>query len=182
VNGKARRHVVQALASVGVAVLLAAACSFTAAETGTMIRQPEEQNSLVRFGDTPGAPPTPDVGVAIGVQPSVARPGQPIQLLGAYNADGKLIGACGPNLAACISLTLIRIDKPSRVTIPLIRPTVEVKTPPGGNYGPRYREGGQFSLDLRAFFDLPAQPGVYSVEARMGAYSSGVHGFRVGAP
>jgi hypothetical protein len=181
-NGQRWRHVVPELAIGAAAALLAAACTLTAAETGTMTRQPEEQNALVSFGETPGAPQAPDVGVAMSVNPAVAPPGQPIHLLGAFSADGKLITACGSNLAACISLTLIRIDKPSRVTMPLIRPTVEVKAPPGGNYGARYREGGQFRLDLRAFFDLPLQPGVYSIEARMGTYTSGVHGFRIGVP
>jgi hypothetical protein len=131
--------------------------------------------SLVHFGDAPGAPPAPDVGVAIKVQPTSARPGQPIELLGTFNADGNLISACGANLAACISLTLVRIDKPSQMTLPLITPTVEVKPPPGGPYGPRYREGGQFRLDVTQFFQLPAQPAAYSIEARIGAYSSGTH-------
>ena len=87
-----------------------------------MPRQPEEQNQLVGFDETPATPPRPDVGINIDVAPRQAKPDEPIILSAAYNADGALLSSCPSDLAACITLQVVEIaDRPDRFdqTLPL---------------------------------------------------------------
>ena len=147
-----------------------------------MPRQPEEQNQLVGFDETPATPPRPDVGINIDVAPRQAKPDEPIILSAAYNADGALLSSCPSDLAACITLQVVEIaDRPDRFdqTLPLQLQLDDIMPPSPGEYGPHYREGGQFQLDLKAFFDLPAQPAQYSVTVSIGPYRTVPEAFEV---
>ncbi len=143
-------------------------------------RQPEEQNLLVTFGETPETPDYPDIGISVHVWPTQIEPGKSVFLSGAYSADGELLTHCKQNLAACVILTLIRVV-PDLTTksLPLILQTYKTQAPPAGEYGPDYREGEQFQLDLVSFFNIPALPAEYTIEASIGAYTSGTHTFQI---
>ncbi|MCJ7602702.1 MAG: hypothetical protein MUO63_14535 [Desulfobulbaceae bacterium] len=156
----------------------------TAQEGNTVNRQIEEQNQLVDFEETPEAPEPPDIGIAVRVWPTQVEPGKPVFMAGSYSADGALLNQCQQNLAACVVLTLVRIegDKLFKTSLPLITLTVERKPPPPRDYGPYYRVEEQFKLDLITFFDLPKKRAAYSIEVALGSYSSGQHTFRVGKP
>ncbi len=156
----------------------------SAMEGKNMEKQPEEQNLLVDFGKTPEAPEPPDIGIALRVWPAQVKEGEPVFLAGSYSADGPLIILCKQNLAACVRLTLVRLGIGSifQVTRPLITPNAKVNPPPPGEYSQYYRLGGQFKLDIVAFFDLPKTPAVYTITGTLGTYTSGPHTFTVGVP
>lgn len=146
-------------------------------------RQPEAQNLLVQFGEMPEAPDYPDIGISVRVWPAQVGPGEPVFLAGAYSADGALLTACRQNPAACVVLTLtLLVDPPVKTSLALITPTVQASAPPPGEYGPDYREGAQFQLNLMDFFNLPGTPAEYIVAASIGEYSSGPHSFSVKKP
>jgi hypothetical protein len=153
-------------------------------EGNAVKRQPEKQNELVDFEETPEAPEPPDIGIAVRVWPAQVEPGKPVFLAGSYSADCALLAQCQQHLAACVILTLVRIDgdKLFKVSLPLVTPTVKITPPPLGDYDPYYREEEQFKLDLITFFDLPKKGAAYTIEATLGSYSSGQHTFRVGKP
>jgi hypothetical protein len=150
-------------------------------EGNAMSRQPEEQNLLVSFEETPEAPDPPDIGIAIRVWPAQIKPGNPVFLAGSYSADCALIEQCQQDLPSCVVLTLLRTDgkRLLRTSVPLISPIVKTKPPPLGANDPYYRVSEQFRLDIIAFFELPRTPAAYTIEATLGTYSSGQHVFRV---
>ena len=140
----------------------------------------EEKNQLVDFGQNPDAPKAPDVGIAITfaqVAPNtVARfsASGPVVLHGAYQADGAVLRHCEDNPGAAIYVTVIRVDKPFGRTDRLVTPVTESSKPPALRpYPESYREGGQFRVDIKAFFELPSEPGQYTVEAALSGYFSG---------
>jgi len=154
-----------------------------AKEEITMNRLPEEQNLLVDFGESPDAPEYPDIGIAVRVWPTEAKPGEPIFLAGAYSADGVLVTECQQNLAACVVLTVTQLGKhPVTTRLPLIQPIVVTSPPPPGDFGPYYREGAQFRLNLTEFFNLAATPTEYTVEASLGKFTSESYFFSVIKP
>ena len=147
-----------------------------------MPRQAEEQNQLVSFDETADTPPPPDVGIAIRVSPRQARPGEPIILSAAYSADGALLQHCQSDLGACIGLRVVETaDRPDRLdrTLPLLLRLDDIRPPPAGEYGPHYREGGQFQLDLPVFFELPAHAAHYQITVSIGSYQTDPEPFEI---
>jgi hypothetical protein len=147
-----------------------------------MSRQPEEQNQLVSFEETPDTPPLPDIGINIRVAPPQAKAGEPVILSAAYNADGDLLRRCQSALGSCIKMRVVEIgDDPARFdrTLPLLIPLDDIMPPPAGEYGPHYREGGQFQLDIRTFFELPAHHSRYSITVSIGPYRTGPEPFEI---
>lgn len=147
-----------------------------------MARTPEERNLLVDFGEIPDPPEPPDVGIAIRLDSPTIKPSKPVFLSGSFSADGALLTLCKGDISFSISLTLVRVDKLKSTTLPLAVPTIASEPPPAGEYGPYFRRGGQFRLDLREFFEIPDEPGIYTIEASLKSYSSGPKHFTVGLP
>jgi len=148
-----------------------------------MARTPQERNLLVEFGEIPDPPDPPDVGITIRLDSDTIKLGKPIFLSGSFRADLKLLTLCKGDVYFEISLTLIRVDKLKSETLPLVVPTIASEEPlPVGEDDPYFWMGGQFRLDLREFFEIPNQPGIYTIEARLKSYSSGLKSFRVGLP
>jgi hypothetical protein len=146
----------------------------------------EQKNLLTDFGDNPDAPPPPDVGIAIAFSPSLAETGArfpasgPVVLHGAYEANGTILKRCEGNSGAGIFVTVIRVDRPFGRTDRLVTPLTESTKPPAPRpYPESYREGGQFRVDIKTFFELPSEPGQYSVEAVLGGYFSERLGFEL---
>lgn len=147
-----------------------------------MSRQPEEQNQLVTFDETPMTPERPDVGINVRIAPRQARRAEKIMLSAAYNADAGVLEQCPGDLATCITLHVVeisarrdRFDQERPLQIPLD----DLEAPAAGDFGPYYREGGQFQLDLRAFFELTGQPAHYSVMVCMDPYRTAPEPFEI---
>jgi hypothetical protein len=147
---------------------------------------PEDRNSLVVYAESPEAPPPPTLGVAIRFAaegPMRAKAGDPVTLHGVYRADRTLIRNSGGMAQSFVFLTVLRADKPFGCTSPLFAATVRTMAPAGGmEVGPDYREGNSFRLDLASFFDLPAEPGSYTVQACLGGHFSDRLEFDVTGP
>jgi hypothetical protein len=140
-----------------------------------------DKNALVDFGANPDAPTPPDIGIALRLSPqspgsgSRYSPRASVILAGSYRADGALIGASGGNLGASVFLTLRRTDLPSTTTVRLYSPKAVIPSPNDENppsYGENYREGGQFRVDVKKFFEVADEPARYAVKAKIGTYSS----------
>lgn len=133
------------------------------------------RKAAVDFGANEKAPEPPDVGIALALDGGGKyKAGAPVTVHGSYRADQDLIRMCREGLAASILITIVRIDKPWGETARLVPPKVVVQRPTSPEHAPdpTYREAGQFRFDLRVFFDLPAEPGRYRVEAALGPYHS----------
>lgn len=141
-----------------------------------MIEDPGK-TGLVNFGADPLAPEPPSIGIAISFEkshaPSVFRLGQNVELHGAYRADLDLIRLCRQGLTSSILVTVYRVDRPWGETgrLNVSKAPMDAPAPPEG-YDTTYRESGQFRVDLVKFFNLPAEPAKYLVEAVIGPYVS----------
>ncbi|HUT32404.1 MAG TPA: hypothetical protein VNE39_02900 [Planctomycetota bacterium] len=137
----------------------------------------EERNALVDMGENPNAPQPPGKGVAIRFAFDAEarfKPGEPLLLHGAFQADRAMLERAGGTVASLVFLTLLRSDKPYGSTLRLIVPPSERGRP--ASFPPNllgdYREGGTFKVDLAKFFELPAEPGSYTVLASMAGHLS----------
>ena len=142
-----------------------------------MARMIEARNALVDRSTDPDAPEVRDAGVAIlltGSGQDRFPVGEPVVLHGAYKADRDLLALSRRQPTAAILLTLIRTDRPFGATMSLITPTIDAPPPASRDIAlsDAYREGGHFRVDLAEFFELPAEPGTYAIQAAFGPWFS----------
>jgi len=142
--------------------------------------RPGDRNRHVEVRDDDNAPEAPDVGVAIqfGVNVDPEFPvGKPIHLYGTAQGDNALLKLCGGQLTTAVLLTLIRTDKTAGETAVLMqsdrRPGAGPEPDADVTQDEDYREAVSFRVDLAAFFDLPKEPGTYTIEAAIGPHFSG---------
>ena len=177
------RHVL----ALGVLALAAVVCVALSAPKGDpkMPLMPEDRNRLVVYAEDPEAPPAPSLGVAIRFAAegeASFKVGEHTFLYGSFRADRTLIQASGGEPKSFVFLTLIRTDKPYGQTLQLYTPTVRVAAPPDDPApGPDYREGASFRVDLVKLFDLPDEPGRFTIQASIGPHFSDRLEFEIAA-
>lgn len=136
----------------------------------------EERNALVKMQQDPDAPEVrgPGVEITLGGEERPRFPlGEPVTLRATIQADVKLLAQVPGDIASGAFLTIIRLDKPFGRTAQLIVPTVLIpKPPPSEEAGGDYLETTNFQVDLVKFFELPQEPGSYSIQAALGPYFS----------
>lgn len=152
-----------------------------------MAQMIETRNALVEVGSDPEAPEVRDVGVEIrfAVDGDATFPvGEPAVLHGAYSADRELLEYSRYRPASGIFLTVIRTDRATfGRTVHLIAPVVSEPPPePDGEISDTYRESAQFKVDLVQFFELPARPATYAIQATFGPAASARESFAVVEP
>jgi hypothetical protein len=143
---------------------------------------PGGRNALVSVAEEAGTPEQDGEGVAIAIRGTApggaasAPVGEEIRLLGRAVAGDELSRRCGASPLMGVFVTVIRTDGPWGMTLPVRQPlamTAEATPPPDDEPArPNRRTSVTFAFDLRRFFDLPMEPGTYSVRAHLGPYES----------
>lgn len=157
--------------------------NLTTAPSGSQIMSTSvfRKDQAVDLGLNPAAPPRPDRGVAIRLADGQGRDAtsfaedQAIVLHGSFQAGAELLAGSADPLASRVMLHLRVADEAATRAERLHSQMEGPERPPApstAEFGPHYREGGQFKVALREFFQIDKRPLRYVVWASLGQHES----------
>lgn len=124
------------------------------------------------YESVPKSPEVEDLGVAVVLDATAFRPGEPVAMYGSYAIGAEFIQKCSDEPETWILLIVIRRDEPAIWTKGVLdKPDSSPPPPPPEEPpDPTVRTGGYFNLDLREHIGLPDEPGSYWLIVSMGDY------------
>jgi hypothetical protein len=144
-----------------------------------MTLDPVKRSHLVDWSSDPNPPKPPDIGITIHLNPAAAgdsyRSSEPIVLRGAFRANGVLLKKTNYKPRNAIFVVLTNESSGQVITLPLVVSKALVVSPnetEQPTVSDTFRQGGQFLLDLRKFFELADAPARYRVQAKIDSYLS----------
>ncbi len=143
------------------------------------------QNMLENYPNylkTPLSPPLETTGVAVSLEKAGPAPRESIVLHGTYGITPQVMGRMGGRPEDWIFIIVVRTDRPGVWVRPVgdssNAPDKKPEPPPDAG-GMTIIEKGYFNVELRSFFDLPAERAEYWVMVSLAEWVSQRITFRV---